>query len=57
MSPFCRRATRYPCRNCHSVESMDPHKQSQASQVMLLALKNGATCIDCHRGIAHHLPK
>ena len=45
------------CRNCHSAESMDPHKQSQASQVMMLALKSGATCIDCHKGIAHHLPK
>jgi nitrate/TMAO reductase-like tetraheme cytochrome c subunit len=21
------------------------------------ALKNGLTCIDCHKGIAHHLPK
>jgi cytochrome c-type protein NapC len=46
-----------PCRNCHSADSMDPHKQSQASQVMMLALKSGATCIDCHKGIAHHLPK
>ena len=46
-----------PCRNCHSVESMDPHKQQPASQVMMLAVKSGATCIDCHRGIAHHLPK
>ena len=45
------------CRNCHAVESMDPHKQSQASQVMFPAIKAGATCIDCHRGIAHHLPK
>jgi cytochrome c-type protein NapC len=45
------------CRNCHSVESMDPHKQSQASQVMMLAMKSGATCIDCHKGIAHSLPK
>ena len=45
------------CRNCHSTDSMDPHKQSPASQVMLLALKSGATCIDCHKGIAHHLPK
>ena len=45
------------CRNCHSVESMDPHKQAQASQVMYEAIKNGATCIDCHRGIAHKLPK
>ena len=45
-----------PCRNCHSVESMDPHKQAQASKVMMLAIKGGATCIDCHKGIAHHLP-
>jgi cytochrome c-type protein NapC len=45
------------CRNCHSTDSMDPHKQSPASQVMMLALKSGATCIDCHKGIAHHLPK
>jgi cytochrome c-type protein NapC len=45
------------CRNCHSVESMDPHKQTQASQVMFPAMKAGATCIDCHRGIAHQLPK
>ena len=46
-----------PCRNCHSVETMDPHKQTQASQVMMLAMKSGATCIDCHKGIAHKLPK
>ena len=45
------------CRNCHSVDSMDPHKQSQASQVMFVAMKSGLTCIDCHKGIAHHLPK
>jgi cytochrome c-type protein NapC len=45
------------CRNCHSVDSMDPHKQSPASQVMALAMKSGATCIDCHKGIAHQLPK
>jgi trimethylamine-N-oxide reductase (cytochrome c), cytochrome c-type subunit TorC len=45
------------CRSCHSATAMDPHKQSQASQVMMLALKSGATCIDCHMGIAHFLPK
>jgi len=44
------------CRNCHAVESMDPHKQSAAAQVMPEAIKAGATCIDCHKGIAHHLP-
>ena len=45
------------CRNCHSAAAMDPHKQSQAAQMMQEALKNGLTCIDCHKGIAHHLPK
>lgn len=45
------------CRNCHSAKSMDSHKQTEASEVMMLALENGATCIDCHKGIAHHLPK
>jgi cytochrome c-type protein NapC len=45
------------CRNCHAVESMDPHKQSAAAQMMPEAIKAGATCIDCHKGIAHHLPK
>src|SRR5205085_10295063 len=46
-----------PCRNCHSVESMDPHKRAPASQGMMLGLKSGAICIDCYKGIAHHLPK
>jgi nitrate/TMAO reductase-like tetraheme cytochrome c subunit len=36
---------------------MDPHKQSAAAQIMPEAMKNGLTCIDCHKGIAHHLPK
>ena len=45
------------CRNCHSIAAMDPHKQSQASQVMFGAMKNGMTCIDCHKGIAHKLPE
>jgi nitrate/TMAO reductase-like tetraheme cytochrome c subunit len=44
------------CRNCHSIESMDP-KKSASAQMMAEAMKNGATCIDCHRGIAHKLPQ
>ncbi len=47
----------HECRNCHSAEAMDPHKQTPASQVMYPAMKAGVTCIDCHRGIAHKLPK
>jgi nitrate/TMAO reductase-like tetraheme cytochrome c subunit len=45
------------CRNCHSVAAMDPHKQSEASKIMLEELAKGATCIDCHKGIAHKLPE
>jgi nitrate/TMAO reductase-like tetraheme cytochrome c subunit len=45
------------CRNCHSAAAMNPHKQSQAAQIMAEAMKSGMTCIDCHRGIAHKLPK
>jgi cytochrome c-type protein NapC len=45
-----------PCRNCHSVVSMDPTKHQPASHVMMLQLAAGATCIDCHKGIAHYLP-
>ncbi len=46
------------CRNCHSEDAMDIHKQSEAAQkVMAPGLSSGLTCIDCHQGIAHHLPK
>ena len=45
------------CRNCHSAEAMDPHKQSAAAQIMGPSLAKGMTCIDCHKGIAHKLPE
>ena len=44
------------CRNCHSKSAMDPHKQKEASQVMFQEATKMLTCIDCHKGIAHHLP-
>ncbi|WP_304627142.1 cytochrome c3 family protein [Reinekea sp. G2M2-21] len=46
------------CRNCHQFESMDFTRQSErASEQHSSALANGEkTCIDCHKGIAHHLP-
>lgn len=45
------------CRNCHSFESMAFHKQTpRAKEKMENAAKNGETCIDCHKGIAHKLP-
>ena len=46
------------CRNCHQFESMDFTRQSnRASEQHSTALASGEkTCIDCHKGIAHHLP-
>ncbi|MBZ0161408.1 MAG: NapC/NirT family cytochrome c [Notoacmeibacter sp.] len=45
------------CRNCHSFQSMDFHKQSaRASEKMQEGMKKGDTCIDCHKGITHKLP-
>lgn len=45
------------CRNCHSDEAMDVHKQSRRAQdKMQKGMEKGKTCIDCHKGIAHKLP-
>lgn len=45
------------CRNCHAFESMAFHLQSQEAQdQMPTAWEEGGTCIDCHKGIAHHMP-
>ena len=46
------------CRNCHAFEYMDFTRQSpRASQAHSTFLANRErTCIDCHKGIAHHLP-
>ena len=46
------------CRNCHKPESMNLEKQSeQAAAAHKAQLLTGEkTCIDCHKGIAHHLP-
>lgn len=47
----------HECRNCHSYGAMNFHKQTQrAREKMEVAEKNGETCIDCHKGIAHKLP-
>lgn len=46
------------CRNCHSPQSMDFEKQKpQAVAAHKSQLLTGEkSCIDCHKGIAHHLP-
>jgi cytochrome c-type protein NapC len=46
------------CRNCHSWEGMDAAKQRpRAQKNHKEAQEQGKTCIDCHKGIAHLLPK
>jgi len=46
------------CRNCHSSQSMDITKQSPRAAVAheRFLFTGEKTCIDCHKGIAHHLP-
>ena len=46
------------CRNCHSFEAMSAELQKQTPYKKHMAAKaEGKTCIDCHQGIAHKLPK
>ena len=46
------------CRNCHDFESMDfMAQQSRSADYHDTAIDSGQTCIDCHKGIAHHLPE
>ncbi|HEV8502112.1 MAG TPA: NapC/NirT family cytochrome c [Casimicrobiaceae bacterium] len=46
------------CRNCHDYEFMDLTRQSVRAQNQhsKYLLNRELTCIDCHKGIAHHLP-
>ena len=46
------------CRNCHSFEAMRVSSQRpEAQENHAKAQQEGKTCIDCHKGIAHLLPK
>jgi len=45
------------CRNCHSWEAMDFDEQDRrAREKMQEGHEQGKTCIDCHQGVAHHMP-
>ena len=46
------------CRNCHQYDSMDLTRQApRAAWIHQNYLGTGKnTCIDCHKGVAHHLP-
>jgi len=46
------------CKNCHANEFMALNNQTKLSQRKhARGIKEGLTCIECHRGIAHQLPK
>jgi cytochrome c-type protein NapC len=46
------------CRNCHGFEGMNSELQKpRARKQHELAQRDGETCIDCHKGIAHQKPK
>lgn len=45
------------CKNCHSYDRMNFEKMSKAAQkTMKPAAERNQSCVDCHKGIAHHLP-
>lgn len=45
------------CRNCHNFADMDfTQQKGVAAKMHAMAEKEGKTCIDCHKGIAHNLP-
>jgi cytochrome c-type protein NapC len=46
------------CRNCHSFEAMRGSKEKQVVyDIHMKGKEKGKTCIDCHKGIAHLLPR
>ena len=46
------------CRNCHDFDTMNGKAQKQSVFKKHMAAKeSGKTCIDCHKGITHQLPK
>jgi len=48
------------CRNCHSYDGMNleiQDKSAKKKHAAAAAPGSGKTCIDCHKGIAHNLPK
>ncbi|MDP6473842.1 MAG: NapC/NirT family cytochrome c [Alphaproteobacteria bacterium] len=46
------------CRNCHRIGFMAEDRQDTSARLMhKLAEQWQMTCIDCHKGIAHRLPR
>lgn len=46
------------CRACHSYDAMELYDQASGARNMhISAQKEGQTCIDCHKGVAHIAPQ
>jgi len=46
------------CRNCHTFAAMSLTEQSKGAQSKHSeAEAAGKTCIDCHKGLVHKLPR
>ncbi|MFH0258376.1 NapC/NirT family cytochrome c [Vibrio rumoiensis] len=46
------------CRSCHSFNAMELYDQPKGAREMhIAAQKDGQTCIDCHKGVAHMAPQ
>lgn len=46
------------CRSCHTDHAMDLSEQdSTAKKKHRRVMKSGGTCINCHKGLVHHLPE
>jgi hypothetical protein len=45
------------CRNCHTFDSMTVERQRNDTRFWHpMAIDEGFTCIDCHKGIAYQMP-
>ncbi len=46
------------CQSCHTYEAMDLKKQDRSARKKHhSAPMRGKTCIDCHKGVAHKVPR
>jgi cytochrome c-type protein NapC len=46
------------CRNCHNLDTMNKTTDHlRVYEKHMKAKDEGKTCIDCHKGIAHYLPR
>ncbi len=45
------------CRNCHAFDAMNLDEQGRRSRMKHpTAMKEGKTCVECHKGVVHELP-